>query len=519
MKSRNNLKRVWLLGMATLCTLAVFAQITTEKMQQFVTQDKQTVASDKIKEFYKLYKYNTAWINRENAGNLNVLFTEITKAPYLALNAKDYAYTYLAAIQNGQENLKNTEDSLEAEIRITDAALHFYGDIVYGNTKPAFGYNGLKYTPDCLNIPALLAAYITLNKLPSLASAISPTILEVSVIENKIKQLLTVMAQNNFAEQTITSNKINANNSALITKLYQLGIINETEKSLPDNTLKQKLKEAQKQFGLLADGVLRTTILKELNVPVAVRLKQLMLALNYYRWLNCVTQNQSVIVVNLPAAYLKVYKNSKTIFEMRVIVGKKATPTPTLTSKIDEVVLYPYWHVPYKIATKELLPSIKRNPGYINKNNYQVLNSAGNIVNPYSVNWRSLSAGYFPYTIRQSTGCDNALGLLKLNFYNPFSVYLHDTPNKNLFSMNKRFFSHGCMRMEKPMDIGHLVLKNNNIAIDTLEQKGCLRNQSPIFVKADVQMPVIVWYNPVGIDAEKRVIFYEDIYGKFNWMH
>ena len=139
-------------------------------------------------------------------------------------------------------------------------------------------------------------------------------------------------------------------------------------------------------------------------------------------------------------------------------------------------------------------------------------------MDPYSINWHAFSTKYFPYLIRQSTGCDNSLGLLKLDFYSPFGVYLHDTPIKSSFMLNMRYFSHGCMRMEKPMELGHLVLKNNAIAIDTLEQKGCLRNQSPIIVPADVQMPVIVWYNPVGIDTTGRVTFYNDVYGKFDWM-
>jgi L,D-transpeptidase YcbB len=160
---------------------------------------------------------------------------------------------------------------------------------------------------------------------------------------------------------------------------------------------------------------------------------------------------------------------------------------------------------------------LKRNPGYINTGNYQVLNHAGKIVNTYSVNWKDLSSSNFPYTLRQSTGCDNALGLLKLDFNNPFSVYMHDTNSKNLFKYNRRYFSHGCMRMEKPMALGHLILKNNHIAIDTLEQKGCLRNQSPTTVHADDPMPLIVWYNPAGTDSTGRVLFYADIYKKFNW--
>jgi L,D-transpeptidase YcbB len=246
-------------------------------------------------------------------------------------------------------------------------------------------------------------------------------------------------------------------------------------------------------------------------------LQQLNTALNYYRWLYCITEQQPTIVVNIPATVLKVYYNRQVLLETRIIAGKPYTPTPTLSSMVNEVILYPYWHVPYSIATKELLPIIKRNPGYLDANNYQVLNEQGKIMDPYKIEWHLLSAGYFPYTIRQSTGCDNALGLLKLNFYNPFSVYLHDTPFKPLFSFNKRFFSHGCMRVEKPMELGHLVLKNNGIAIDTLEQKGCLRNQQPIVVPVPEPLPVIVWYNPVGIDSTGRVIFFEDVYKKFKY--
>jgi L,D-transpeptidase YcbB len=354
--------------------------------------------------------------------------------------------------------------------------------------------------------------------LQALITGLDPALPEVIVMGNKIRWFNTVITDSNFREVIIKSTQVDRNNKPLISKLFQLGILDSIHMNLPDSTLKQSIKEAQLQFDLPGDGVLHSTIMQELNVPLSVRLQQLNLSINYYRWLYCLVQNQAVIVVNIPAAYMKVYRSNEVILEMRMIVGKKTTHTPTLASKIDEVTLYPYWHVPYSIATKELLPAIKRNPGFIDAGNYQVLNQAGKIVDPYSVNWNAFSTNYFPYIIRQSTGCDNSLGLIKLNFYSPFGVYLHDTPAKGLFILNKRFFSHGCMRMEKPMELGHLVLKNNGIAIDTLTAKGCLLNQSPITVPADEHMPVIVWYNPAGIDSAGRVIFYNDVYGKFNWM-
>jgi L,D-transpeptidase YcbB len=502
--------------------IAAFAQITAMQVQNFITADKNIHTAgvqflSQLKKFYTINNYSTAWMQKENTANRQMFFNTLNLSAGLGLQQKDYQFNFIEGFKNGTVNLQNTDDSLLAEIRITDAALHFYNDIAYGNIKPALGYNGLKDVTDCQNMPALLVSHCSKNTLQLLITHVSSALPEITALENKIQWLQKIITENNFAEVIIASNKVNNTNLPLVTKLDQLGITAAANKNLPDTTLKQKVKEAQRQFNLLADGVLRSTIMAELNVPIAIRLQQLSISVNYYRWLSCQTQNKSVIVVNIPAAHLKVYRNNDVLLEMRVIVGKKNTPTPTLASKVDEVVLYPYWHVPYSIATKELLPAIKRSPAFIDAGNYQILNSAGKIMDPYAINWHALSRNYFPYTIRQSTGCDNALGLLKLNFYNPFSVYLHDTPNKNLFSMNKRYFSHGCMRLQNPMALGHLVLKNNGIAIDTLSQKGCLRNQAPIAVPAPEHLPVIVWYNPAGVDSTGRVLFFEDVYGKFDW--
>ncbi|MFZ1785978.1 MAG: L,D-transpeptidase family protein [Ferruginibacter sp.] len=498
-----------------ICSITACTQITPEALSRTLSEIT-NINKAAVTQFYSRLNYEAVWFRRANTNNRELLLYTLSQSPEFGLREKDYQYNYFDLLRNRNYLLQNIEDSLQAEIRFTDAALHVYSDIAYGNEKPALGYNGLNYKPGCQDIPALLVEHIEKNRLPSLPGYLSPVLPEVKAIALRLRWIQFEISDSSYREIIITSKKVNAGNKPLITKLYQLGVTTSVSDSIPDSLLVQQVKEAQRQFCLLADGVLRSSTLQELNVPLKARLQQLTVSLNYYRWLHCLTQNQSVIVVNIPAAYLKVYRNNEVLLNMRMVVGKKSTPTPTLTSKIDEVILYPYWHVPYSIATKELLPILKRNPGYINTGNYQVLNRAGKIIDPYSVNWEALSATNFPYLIRQSTGCDNALGLLKLNFYNPFGVYLHDTNNKKTFMLNKRYFSHGCMRMQKPMELGHLILENNAIAIDTLNQKGCLRNQSPITVPANIQMPVIVWYNPAGIDSAGRVLFYEDVYKKFS---
>ncbi|WP_051189734.1 L,D-transpeptidase family protein [Daejeonella oryzae] len=510
------IKNILLLLTTFFWSIAAVAQMTPDDLHKIISENSFNNETE-IKEFYSRLNYTNAWIKKGNTLNLGILISSLKKSAENGLREKDYHFDFIQSFLNRKVSLQTKEDSLKAEIRLTDAAIHYYSDMVYGNTIPVLGFNGLGYKPNCFNISTVLADHILKNNLQEIMLQFAPASTEITIIQSKIKWYLAIINQDNFKEIIVRSREVNETNTNLIFKLYQLGLLDTAASKLSPRIVRKSLQEAQLQFNLPENTVLDDAILKELNVPLAWRLKQLDLSLNYYRWLNCIQQNQSVIVVNIPAAYLKVYKNNKVILEMRMVVGKPATPTPTLISRVNEVILYPYWHVPKSIAIKELLPSIKRDPSYLDKNNYQVLNKAGKIMNPYSINWRALSMRYFPYIIRQCTGCDNALGLIKLNFNNPYSVYLHDTPAKTLFKKDSRFFSHGCMRMEKPMDLAHLILKNNSVAIDTVNQKGCVRNQSPISVLADEKMPVLVWYNPAGIDSSGRLLFFEDIYRKFNW--
>jgi murein L,D-transpeptidase YcbB/YkuD len=499
----------------SICNFATYAQIPNGLLKESIIENQSI--NKEVKDFYEKINYRTAWVQNENKPNFLSLKNAISNSNSMGLRETDYQFVLKNEDSVEKSQVKN-EGLINRDIEITNTAIRFYSDIAYGNLSPSFGYNGLKQKMNCKNIAALLANHILNNTTQQLVNIISPSLPEIKVIENMIKGYLFTMGEIGFKEYNIASSKGHKDNQTLIYRLKQLGFNEPNDDVITDSTIIIKIKKAQTQFNLKADGKLNNTTVIELNIPLQIRLQQLTLSLNYYKWLICLIQNQPAIVVNIPAANLKVYKKNNAILEMKMIVGKKSTPTPTLTSKVDEVILYPYWHVPYSIATKELLPIIKRNPGYINTGNYQVLNKKGEIVDPYSINWQSFSKKYFPYLIRQSTGCDNALGLLKINFINPFGVYLHDTPSKKLFSLNKRFLSHGCMRMENPMEIGHLILKNNPLAIDTLEQKGCLLNQAPIKVHADEHLPVIVWYNPVGIDSANNLIFYEDVYRKFKWV-
>jgi murein L,D-transpeptidase YcbB/YkuD len=469
-----------------------------------------------VKEFYQWYSHGLAWSSDAQARAQ--LIGYLHQSSQLGLHEEDYQFLFISGFIANSLRPKTAYDSLIADFLFTDAAMHFFNDVLYGNKSPQFAYDGLKYVPDCFHLPILCAKAVSTHSFDKFLQQVEDSSMQYTVIKRKIAEWNSIAAKNESnVDVRITSAKADLTNRDLLLKLYQLGLITVAEKEkLTEKELKMKIKDAQKLFCLIDDGKIRTSLIEELNVPLSTRLYEMEQAINMIRWLRCLRETQvCFFVVNIPSANLLAFKDGKIILESKLIVGKPSTPTPTLTSVISEVILYPYWMVPHNIATKELLPQIRRDPSYLNRNNFQVVNMQGKVVNPAAINWYAISAKNFPYVLRQSTGCDNSLGLVKLNFYNPFTVYLHDTPWKILFGFNRRYLSHGCMRVEKAMDLARIVLGKNRIAVDTLEEKGCLKNQMPISVPASQQVPVFVTYQTVWVDSACTVRIYQDIYQKF----
>ena len=244
------------------------------------------------------------------------------------------------------------------------------------------------------------------------------------------------------------------------------------------------------------------------------KINLLIKAANDYRWLNAVRSKQRIVLVNIPSAQLKVYEGSNIILGMNIILGKPSTPTKTMTSYIQQVTINPYWTVPKSIIVNEMIPKIQKDVQYLSNNRLEVLNENYKSIDPNTINWDSIDLINFPYVIRQATGCENALGLLKLEFENPFSMYLHDTPEKQLFKNKYRFLSHGCMRMENPIAMGRFLLSNNLKAIDSIDFTKCDLNLAPIFIPVTIKTPLIVWYSQVDFDSNNNLMFYKNVYNR-----
>ena len=195
---------------------------------------------------------------------------------------------------------------------------------------------------------------------------------------------------------------------------------------------------------------------------------------------------------------------------MKTVVGKKSKPTPTIASYITNIITFPHWNVPHSIAVRELLPKVQKNENYLEQQNFEVVDANGNVVEDSELNWKDYSENNFPYFFRQSTGSGNALGVLKFNFQNPYSIFLHATSWQGVFSKDYRFLSHGCVRMEKPFELAGAMLRGK---IDIKKLKSGKKNTESKSIKLPHKVPVFIVYMPVKVDG-KKVTFLNDVYSQ-----
>ncbi len=230
-----------------------------------------------------------------------------------------------------------------------------------------------------------------------------------------------------------------------------------------------------------------------------------------YKWIGHLDLPR-YFIVDIAKNELRYVSNRRDSLALKVVVGKPATPTPYFAAWINQLVLYPYWYVPFSIATQEFLPKLKKDATWLDNQNMQVMDKGGRILNADTIQWKKYSSFNFPFTLRQSTGCDNALGILKFEFSTPYGVYIHDTNNKAAFLRKNRFISHGCIRVEEPFLLSELVLKEK---LDTGYLQTCLMEQKPTYQKITDSVPVFSIYTIAHAQQNGTVTYLKDHYNLF----
>jgi murein L,D-transpeptidase YcbB/YkuD len=275
-----------------------------------------------------------------------------------------------------------------------------------------------------------------------------------------------------------------------------------------DDAVTEAVKRFQVRHGLAVTGTMTPRTLTALNVPVQKRIKQLEASLERLNNMNFAF-GQRYVVVNIPAAFAEAVENDTVVRRYRVIVGKTEKPSPTLTAEITSINLNPTWTVPSSIAKTEISAHMRRDPGYLSRMHMDVLDAHDAPIDPRSVDWSGARTPNF--TVRQQSGTWNALGAVKIDMPNPYSVYMHDTNQRNLFSDDYRFDSHGCSRVDNVRDLAAWLVKDmpqwSRASIDAAIATGQRQD-----IHLPKKVPVAWMYLTAWMTKDQTVQFRNDIY-------
>ena len=279
-----------------------------------------------------------------------------------------------------------------------------------------------------------------------------------------------------------------------------------------DPDLVAAVQSFQDRHGLSVDGVVGPASHAALDVPVEARIRQMEINMERRRWMPD-DLGERYVFVNIADAYLKVVEDrgdrEKTVLGARLVVGKPYTRTPVFSHEMSYVEINPSWGVPASIANKEFLPKLKQNPGALQAQNIRMFADQSE-VDPWRVDWASLNR--MPYQLRQDPGPTNALGRIKFMFPNKYSIYIHDTPSKNLFERDSRFFSYGCMRVQYPEALAEVLLGDQGWTIDRIRAQ--IDSGQKKVVNLKTKIPVHITYLTAWVNKDGTVHFRNDVYDR-----
>lgn len=449
-------------------------------------------------DFYKSRNYQYAWFDStglaEQANNfMNLLDITIAQLDDSSLYNKKLNQLYVRV----QADSAKHKRSLQTELYLTGQFFEYASKVYKGSdidaTELGWYIPRRKY-----NLTALLDSAI--------GTAIKKQTLYLP-LNRQFNTLREAIAKYNQIKKKDTWDSIavpskpykSGDTSQAITlikhRLFLLGDYADNDSSnVYDSSFAAAVKSYQHRLGLVEDGALGVNTMKELNIPITERIKSLLINLERIRWMPA-ENDSSFILVNIPEFKLHVFDSGQQKFQMRIIVGKEGTSTVIFTGDLKYIVFSPYWNVPESIVRKEIVPGMKRGVNYIQKHNMEITGNANGLP-----------------LVRQKPGNDNALGNVKFLFPNEFNIYLHDTPNRDLFSQNNRMFSHGCIRIQEPQKLAEYLLRNNPQytpeIIDSLMHLGKEK-----WVTLNHPVRVYLGYFTAWVDVDGKVNFRKDIYG------
>lgn len=404
------------------------------------------------------------------------------------------------------------EQAAETDIRLTLDVLRYAHDVRSGRLPPSSIYRDVDLPQPTFDPAPALAAAVGEGRIANFLAELPPPQPEYQRLVAAMVRYRRIEADGGWP--SIPGNrevKTDGSDPRLDLLMRRLRI-EDTEAGLPDADPVAAVKRYQQRSGLTADGRIGALTLEMLNVPAAERVAQIAANLERWRWVPRTFETR-FIAVNVPDQSLQFIENRKPLLTSRVIVGRPQTPTPIFRAMAVAVTVNPPWNVPYSIAVKEILPRLRRAPNYLATEGMVLLNGPADDPTGTRIDWPRVSADRFPYQIQQLPADKNALGKLKLELPNRFSVYLHDTPGKAAFGRDQRALSHGCIRVQEIMQLAALVIGGDtNAARESLDAR--IATGATVQTPLIEPLPVYVLYWTAVAAEDGSVGFRRDLYGR-----
>lgn len=310
----------------------------------------------------------------------------------------------------------------------------------------------------------------------------------------------------------VSENDSLLNKQLIIKNLIKQGFYDTISIANDSIKLTKALNKLQKRWFIQPDGKLGKYTKQALSYNREKVIKQISMSMERWRW----EENkfpERFAFINIPAFWLTVFEKDTVVMQSAIVCGKPETQTPILKSKIDHMLIYPYWNVPISIATKEILPAVQRDTSYIRKKNFEVLGNHNVVLDYTKVPWKKYSKDYLPVRFRQRIGNENSLGVVKFNFNNPYGVYLHDTNSKRYFKTSSRSQSHGCIRLEMFTEFADFLIRDDSLHYrhDSLQVYFAKQEQKKIKLKKP--LPIYTRYYTAYADSTGLKL-YIDVYRK-----
>ena len=465
--------------------------------------------------FYERNKYSTIWSDSSLwMNNTDSLLKWLCSAPDNGIDTSLLQFTKInSLIHLSKTDTNAVRDAAlyaHAEILLTDAYFNYANRLCFSQSAPdSIRLKKEKKFSDSMLVTLLLHD-LQAHQFSASVSALEPHHPQYLDLKSALKKYREEYLPSSWSKVPDTPSFTSVFKNSLKERLLQSCDYDSTLHKSDSMKLAIAIKNFQKKSGLFPDGKPGLRTLKAMNYSAQDRIAQINLMLDWWR-AEPDSFPEKYLFVNLPSFQLQYWAIDTVRLESRIICGSLHHNSPLLNSAVNYFITYPFWVVPFSIATKEILPHLQKDTSYLAKHNMEVLNSAREVIDYKPINWKKYSRKYFPFILRQKEGLDNSLGVVKFIFPSKYGIYLHETDARSLFKKDFRALSHGCIRVEQAVQLAYSLALSDSVKYPADSITHWLSTKTKKQINLTARVPVYIRYYLCDV-RDGELIFYEDIY-------